>query len=73
MTAKQSLSAQEMQKRSAEARWRKISPEQRSEMMRKLARKGARVGWSKFSKEQRSEMMRELARRRWAAVDTKKS
>jgi acyl-CoA reductase-like NAD-dependent aldehyde dehydrogenase len=64
--------AQEMQKRSAEARWRKISPEQRSEMMRRLARKSATARKGKFTKEQRSEMMRKLAHRRWAAVDAKK-
>jgi hypothetical protein len=37
---KQPLTAQEMQKRSAEARWGKFTKKQRSEMMRKLRLKG---------------------------------
>jgi hypothetical protein len=64
---KQPLTAQEMQKRSAEARWSKLTPEQRSEMMRELARKNATTGWSKLTPKQRSERARELALRRWKA------
>jgi flagellar motility protein MotE (MotC chaperone) len=71
MKTKQPLTPQEMQKRSAAARWDKVSPEQRSEMMRELARKGAAAGWSKVSPKRRSEMMREVARRRWAAAGKK--
>ena len=56
-----------MQKRSAAARWGKLTPEERSETMRELARKGIATRWSKTTKKQRSEMMRELARRRWKA------
>jgi predicted Fe-S protein YdhL (DUF1289 family) len=69
--AEEPLTAQEMQKRSAAARWGKLTPEERSETMRELARKGTATRWGKTTKKQRSEMMRELVRRRWAAVGKK--
>jgi hypothetical protein len=58
------MTAQEMQKRSAEARWGKLTPEERSETMREVSRKGV---WSKLTAKQRSEKARELAGRRWKA------
>jgi hypothetical protein len=71
--AKESLTAQDMQKRSAAARWSKLSPEERSEAMRKLARKNTTTGWSKLTPKQRSEKARALACRRWKAKALKNS
>lgn len=62
--AKEPLTAQEMQKRSAAARWGKLTPEERSETMRELGQRSAATRWGKTTKEQRSKMMRALALRR---------